>query len=218
MFEFNAAAQQWNCFLCNHPERAPGFLQENHPLMEGQLKEKKNKWLIFRRWRTRYFTLSGAHLSYRETVTLTSFKVNWFQLVTFAYFRNRTKMQLRLKSIRSAVSKSVVRGAVFRKRSRFSPAIKLMCSKPKMGRTLKSGFNVCPSLLRRLTHAPVLPGQCRNTTLPFNPSSVYGPPFKKITKWLFFSSFYAKHFYHFLFRNCFFHSSSHTILRLVFCI
>jgi len=67
VFEFNGAAQQWNCFLCNHPERAPGFMEENHPLMEGQLKEKKNKWLIFRRWRTRYFTLSGAHLSYRES-------------------------------------------------------------------------------------------------------------------------------------------------------
>ena len=69
VFEFNAPAQQWNCFLCNHPERAPGFMQEDHPLMEGQLKEKKNKWLIFRRWRTRYFTLSGAHLSYRESVS-----------------------------------------------------------------------------------------------------------------------------------------------------
>jgi len=67
VFEFNAPAQQWNCFLCNHPERAPGFLQEDHPLMEGQLKEKKNKWFIFRSWRTRYFTLSGAHLSYRQS-------------------------------------------------------------------------------------------------------------------------------------------------------
>lgn len=68
VFEFNAPAGTWNCFLCNHPERAPGFMQENHPLMEGQLKEKRNKWLIFRRWRTRYFTLSGAHLSYKESV------------------------------------------------------------------------------------------------------------------------------------------------------
>lgn len=68
VFEFNAPAGTWNCFLCNHPERAPGFMQENHPLMEGQLKEKRNKWLIFRRWRTRYFTLSGAHLTYKESV------------------------------------------------------------------------------------------------------------------------------------------------------
>ncbi|XP_055704210.1 protein melted [Phlebotomus papatasi] len=55
---------QWGCFLCNHPEKAMGFLQGNtQPVIEGQLKEKKGKWRLFRRWRTRYFTLSGAHLS-----------------------------------------------------------------------------------------------------------------------------------------------------------
>jgi protein melted len=55
---------QWGCFLCNHPEKAVGFLQSNNqPVIEGQLKEKKGKWRLFRRWRTRYFTLSGAHLS-----------------------------------------------------------------------------------------------------------------------------------------------------------
>ncbi|GAB0098229.1 melt [Sergentomyia squamirostris] len=55
---------QWGCFLCNHPEKAMGFLQgNNQPVIEGQLKEKKGKWRLFRRWRTRYFTLSGAHLS-----------------------------------------------------------------------------------------------------------------------------------------------------------
>ncbi|XP_026681202.1 protein melted [Diaphorina citri] len=55
----------WGCFLCNHPERAVGFLQDSHPVIEGQLKEKKGRWKIFKRWRTRYFTLSGAHLSYK---------------------------------------------------------------------------------------------------------------------------------------------------------
>ncbi|XP_075237442.1 ventricular zone expressed PH domain-containing protein melted [Lycorma delicatula] len=55
----------WGCFLCNHPERAVGFLQDSQPVIEGQLKEKKGRWKIFRRWRTRYFTLSGAHLSYK---------------------------------------------------------------------------------------------------------------------------------------------------------
>ncbi|XP_059612970.1 protein melted [Phlebotomus argentipes] len=55
---------QWGCFLCNHPEKAMGFLHGNtQPVIEGQLKEKKGKWRLFRRWRTRYFTLSGAHLS-----------------------------------------------------------------------------------------------------------------------------------------------------------
>ncbi|KAL1463573.1 hypothetical protein WDU94_015313 [Cyamophila willieti] len=55
----------WGCFLCNHPERAVGFLQDSHPVIEGQLKEKKGRWKIFKRWRTRYFTLSGAHLTYK---------------------------------------------------------------------------------------------------------------------------------------------------------
>ncbi|CAG0912716.1 unnamed protein product [Notodromas monacha] len=65
VFEYNALNGHWGCFLCNHPERAHGFLQEDQPVIEGQLKEKKGKWRIFRRWRTRYFTLSGGHLSYR---------------------------------------------------------------------------------------------------------------------------------------------------------
>lgn len=61
---------QWGCWLCNHPERAMGFLQGNsQPVIEGQLKEKKGKWRLFRRWRTRYFTLSGAHLSCKGSVS-----------------------------------------------------------------------------------------------------------------------------------------------------
>lgn len=62
---FECSSGQWGCFLCNHPERAVGFLQDSQPVIEGQLKEKKGRWRIFRRWRTRYFTLSGAHLSYK---------------------------------------------------------------------------------------------------------------------------------------------------------
>ncbi|KAK3866415.1 hypothetical protein Pcinc_028057 [Petrolisthes cinctipes] len=65
VFEYNGVEQQWGCFLCNHPDRARGFVDEDTPVIEGQLKEKKSKWKIFRKWRTRYFTLSGAHLSYR---------------------------------------------------------------------------------------------------------------------------------------------------------
>ncbi|CAH2074646.1 unnamed protein product, partial [Iphiclides podalirius] len=53
----------WGCFLCTRPERAVGFLAAETPVIEGQLKEKKGRWRLFRRWRTRYFTLSGAHLS-----------------------------------------------------------------------------------------------------------------------------------------------------------
>ncbi|KAK7062980.1 Pleckstrin y domain [Halocaridina rubra] len=69
VFEYNGVEQQWGCFLCNHPDRARGFVDEDTPVIEGQLKEKKSKWKIFRKWRTRYFTLSGAHLSYRGAGT-----------------------------------------------------------------------------------------------------------------------------------------------------
>jgi len=68
VFEFNALVNIWGCFLCNHPDRAEDYLQNNEPVIEGQLKEKKSKWKLFRRWRTHYFTLSGLNLSYRETV------------------------------------------------------------------------------------------------------------------------------------------------------
>jgi len=54
----NELEYQWGCFLCNHPDKAVGFLNgSNQPMIEGQLKEKKGKWRLFRRWRTRYFTL-----------------------------------------------------------------------------------------------------------------------------------------------------------------
>lgn len=66
----NELEYQWGCFLCNHPEKAVGFLHgTNQPMIEGQLKEKKGKWRLFRRWRTRYFTLSGAHLSCKGSVS-----------------------------------------------------------------------------------------------------------------------------------------------------
>lgn len=75
---------QWGCFLCNHPERAVGFLQDSQPVIEGQLKEKKGRWKIFRRWRTRYFTLSGAHLSYKgskDDKDMTPIEVNQIRSV-----------------------------------------------------------------------------------------------------------------------------------------
>ena len=65
VFEFNAINNAWVCFLCNHPDRACEYLQ-NEPVIEGKLKEKKGRWKLFTRWRTRYFTLSGLQLSYRE--------------------------------------------------------------------------------------------------------------------------------------------------------
>ncbi|EAA04616.4 AGAP007472-PA [Anopheles gambiae str. PEST] len=73
---------QWGCFLCHHPEKAIGFLHgNNQPVIEGQLKEKKGKWRLFRRWRTRYFTLSGAHLSCKGSAGGESIDVNQIRSV-----------------------------------------------------------------------------------------------------------------------------------------
>jgi len=67
VFEYNAPKLQWGCFLCNHPERASTFIAQEEPVIEGQLKEKKGgKWKIFKKWKSRYFTLSGARLAYKE--------------------------------------------------------------------------------------------------------------------------------------------------------
>ncbi|XP_019873887.2 protein melted isoform X2 [Aethina tumida] len=75
-------ALKWGCFLCAHPERAVGFLRgDAQPVIEGQLKEKKGKWRLFRRWRTRYFTLSGAHLSCRGSSGGESIDVNQIRSV-----------------------------------------------------------------------------------------------------------------------------------------
>lgn len=56
-------------FRCNHPEKAVFLENNSQPVIEGQLKEKKGKWRLFRRWRTKYFTLSGAHLSCKGSVS-----------------------------------------------------------------------------------------------------------------------------------------------------
>ena len=181
VFEFNAPAQQWNCFLCNHPERAPGFMQEDHPLMEGQLKEKKNKWLIFRRWRTRYFTLSGAHLSYRESVShlfylnlVNATRSNWCYVVSLN--RNRILMPRPSISIKFARSKLDGRVVASQRRLRFSPATRRTSSKPKTARTPRSGSNVCRSLWRRHTRAIVLHGPFRSISLWLNRNSDCGRP------------------------------------------
>ena len=70
VFEYNAPKLQWGCFLCNHPERASTFIESEEPVIEGQLKEKKGgKWRIFKKWKNRYFTLSGARLACQEGET-----------------------------------------------------------------------------------------------------------------------------------------------------
>ncbi len=66
LFSFNGASTyaQWACFLCNFPDRGLGILNDTNPVIEGEMKEKKGKWRLFKRWRTRYFTLSSGQLSY----------------------------------------------------------------------------------------------------------------------------------------------------------
>ena len=50
--------------------------QEQVPVIEGQLKEKKGgKWKIFKKWKSRYFTLSGAKLSYKDSVSYIHLKM-----------------------------------------------------------------------------------------------------------------------------------------------
>ncbi|VDH93475.1 Hypothetical predicted protein [Mytilus galloprovincialis] len=67
VFEFNAAKKHWACFVCNHPEKVGDLLQDGVPVIAGQLKEKKGKWKFLKRWKTRYFTLSGAHMTYNKS-------------------------------------------------------------------------------------------------------------------------------------------------------
>ncbi|KAK6174822.1 hypothetical protein SNE40_013396 [Patella caerulea] len=67
IFEFNALIKQWSCFMCNHPEKVNGLLQDGLPLIAGQLKEKKGKWKFLKRWKTRYFTLSGGQFTYSKS-------------------------------------------------------------------------------------------------------------------------------------------------------
>ncbi|XP_028038141.1 protein melted isoform X2 [Bombyx mandarina] len=72
----------WGCFLCTRPERALPFLSPcAAPVIEGTLKEKKGRWRIFRRWRTRYFTLSGAHLSCKGSSGGESIDINQIRSV-----------------------------------------------------------------------------------------------------------------------------------------
>ncbi|CAG5118467.1 unnamed protein product [Candidula unifasciata] len=67
VFELNAAKEHWACFMCNHPERLSELLNDGCPEIAGQLKEKKGKWKFFKRWKTRYFTLSGGSITYNKS-------------------------------------------------------------------------------------------------------------------------------------------------------
>ena len=68
VFELNALEKHWACFICNHPEKTSSLLQDDGlPAIQGQLKEKKGKWKRFKRWKTRYFSLSGSAITSNKT-------------------------------------------------------------------------------------------------------------------------------------------------------
>ncbi|CAD5114857.1 DgyrCDS3892 [Dimorphilus gyrociliatus] len=62
MFEFDAARRHWGCFMCTVPNKFEKLLRDGDPAMEGNLKEKRGKWKVLKRWKTRYFTLSGGSI------------------------------------------------------------------------------------------------------------------------------------------------------------
>ncbi|XP_022085583.1 ventricular zone-expressed PH domain-containing protein 1-like isoform X2 [Acanthaster planci] len=61
LFTYNSQLSVWNCFICNNPNKFD-LVSGGQPLIEGQLKEKKVRFKLFKRWRTRYFTLAGEQL------------------------------------------------------------------------------------------------------------------------------------------------------------
>ncbi|XP_053378457.1 protein melted-like [Mercenaria mercenaria] len=67
VFEFNAVKKYWACFMCNHPEKMSELMPDGNPVIAGQLKEKKGRWRFLKRWKTRYFTLSGTQISYNKS-------------------------------------------------------------------------------------------------------------------------------------------------------
>ncbi|XP_062571516.1 ventricular zone-expressed PH domain-containing protein homolog 1-like [Saccostrea cucullata] len=67
VFEFNAAKKYWACFMCNHPEKMWDLMKNGSPVIAGQLREKKGKWKFLKRWKTRYFTLSGTQITYSKS-------------------------------------------------------------------------------------------------------------------------------------------------------
>lgn len=44
VFEYNGPLNLWGCFLCNHPDRARGFLQDTQPVIEVTISLKYINW------------------------------------------------------------------------------------------------------------------------------------------------------------------------------
>ncbi|XP_052820257.1 protein melted-like [Mya arenaria] len=66
VFEFNAPRKYWACFMCNHPKKMSELMPDGSPVIAGQLNEKKGRWKFLKRWKTRYFTLSGSQITYSK--------------------------------------------------------------------------------------------------------------------------------------------------------
>ncbi|WAR14963.1 MELT-like protein, partial [Mya arenaria] len=67
VFEFNAPRKYWACFMCNHPKKMSELMPDGSPVIAGQLNEKKGRWKFLKRWKTRYFTLSGSQITYSKS-------------------------------------------------------------------------------------------------------------------------------------------------------
>ncbi|GFR64662.1 ventricular zone-expressed PH domain-containing protein [Elysia marginata] len=82
VFELSPSCSRWACFVCTHPEKLNQLLTDGSPEIAGQLKEKKGKWMFFKRWKTRYLTLSGGSITYNKSnATKTSLPVTKIQSV-----------------------------------------------------------------------------------------------------------------------------------------
>ncbi|XP_071945505.1 ventricular zone-expressed PH domain-containing protein homolog 1-like [Antedon mediterranea] len=66
LFKYDRDCSSWVCFMCCNPTKLADYFSDGQPHIEGQLKEKKVRWKLFRTWRTRYFSLSGESLIYKK--------------------------------------------------------------------------------------------------------------------------------------------------------
>lgn len=77
LFEFRE--NQWCCFMCSHPEKAVELLQaDGLPVFEGPLKEKKGRLKVLKPWKSRYYTLSGATITYNKRDSVSFWLTMWF--------------------------------------------------------------------------------------------------------------------------------------------
>ena len=61
--------------VLRHVLQVDDLLRDGSPVMEGQLKEKKGRWKFLKRWKTRYFTLSGAAITYNKKDSVRTIEV-----------------------------------------------------------------------------------------------------------------------------------------------